>query len=170
MLGMLGYIVIINTGIWNVFAMQTKSDEEIRNYSSYAAYDQTVCRGQDVMSLMSKSAGDPFVLVCDSSGRPIAASCDNYTIDLDLSTVDKTDAQTGSFYGYIQSGKLGNLGLSNVWNYSVSNPSNKEFQDFFLNGSGAESTGKYASFKTYLLYDNKASTEVVGVVAVKGGN
>lgn len=169
MFGMLGYIIFINTDIWNVFAAQTQSDAELRNYSTYAAYDQTNCRGQDIMSLMSKTAGDPFVLICDSTG-PIAASCDNYTVDLDFSTVDRTDAVNCDFYGYIQTGSLNSLGLSNVWNYSTGNPTNQELQDFFLNGGGAASIGKYAYFTTYLLYDNKASTEVVGIVAVKGGN
>lgn len=168
MLGMLGVILSVNTDIWHVFARQTETNEAIREYSEYASYDQITCRGQDIMSLVSKTSGDPFVVICANDGTVLAVSCDAYTGTVALSGVDYNAAATCPGIGsIINSGTLLNVPGCQMWNYSGTSPSTDMLQEFFLNGAGSASVGRYAKYRTYLIYDNTASTEVLGVIAVK---
>ena len=170
MLGMFGVILVVNTDIWQVFARQTETNEAIREYSEYASYDQITCRGQDIMSLVSKTTGDPFVVICSNDGTVLAVSYDAYTGSVELSGVDYSYASACPGIGsIINNGTLRNVSGCQVWNYSSTYPGTDVLQEFFLNGPGAASVGRYASYRTYLIYDNSASTEVVGVVAVKEG-
>ena len=169
-LGMFGMILVVNTDMWQVFARQTETNEAIREYSEYASYDQVTCRGQDIMSLVSKTAGDPFVVICSNDGTALAVSYDAYTGDVALSGVDYSYAASCPGIGsIINSGTLSNVPGCQVWNFSGSAPSTDMLQEFFLNGAGAANVGRYASYRTYLIYDNSASTEVLGVIAIKEG-
>lgn len=154
MLGMVGYMIYMNTDIWKVFSRQNSASEVIRNYSEYAAYDNTKVRGQDMVSLIAKTKGDPFVVVYN--GTTLKCVCyDDFTGSVDLGTLDYGTS------GVQLSGTLQDV--KGVQNFG---PDSKEtdIQNLFLGDLGNDK--KYGSFKTYLVYDSKPSTNVVGILAI----
>lgn len=164
MLGCLSYIIYINSDIWHVIARQNDASKSIRNYSEYAAYDGTDVRGQDVMSLITKTQGDPFVVV-SVGGRPTFTSVDAYTSTLQFSTLDMSNASSAN--------SIGNLGSTVgscapdcfTWD-GLDYMSTDSLQSMFLDGALSDGH-KYASFKAYLIYDGVPSTNVVGILLEK---
>lgn len=172
MLGMLSYVILTNSDIWHVFARQNDASQTIRNYSEYAAYDGTTVRGQDVMSLVSKTQGDPFVIVAGDDGGIHFASYDAYTQTLKFNTLDTKDIQSLSCYPTLQNTTVENcMPASNGVIFDYANggyPDTDMLQDVFLRGTYLSDGGnKYATFDAYLVYEGAPSTDVVGVVLVK---
>lgn len=163
-LGMLGYIIYINSDVWHVMARQEDASRSIRNYSEYAAYDGTSVRGQDAMSLISKTQGDPFVIV-SVGGTPTFVSSDHYTDTLQFSELDMSGANGSSSLGSL-SGTVGSVCMDkHLWDGS-NFISTDDLQSRFLDGNLSDGH-KYASFRAYLIYDGVPSTNVVGILLEK---
>lgn len=168
MLGMLTYVIVLNNNIWNVSARQSDANAAIRNYSEYAAFDDTECRGQDVMSLISKTQGDPFVVVgVRGQNQVYLTSYDAYTGSVDLSQADLSCAATCDLYSTLNGAVAGVSSLNSSVKYTGTGITTSSLQDNFLKGPLSDNNNKYAKFHTYLIYDGINSTNVLGIVAVK---
>lgn len=56
-------LITLGYFIWSMFSSQDLASRRLRDYATYAAYDNTVIRGQDAVSLIATTEGDPFVVV-----------------------------------------------------------------------------------------------------------
>lgn len=166
MLGMISYEVYLNSDIWHVFAKQNDASRSIRSYSEYAAYDETEVRGQDVMSLVSKTQGDPFVIVV-SGTSPAFVSCDEYTKSLNFSDLDTSSISGLDIGNSLRGSTVGSCATDSVVWMDASTLSTDQLQSRFLTGALSDGGNKYARFKSYLVYDEAPSTNVIGIVVVK---
>lgn len=164
MLGCLSYIIYINADIWHVFARQNDASDSIRNYSEYAAYDGTTVRGQDAMSLINKTQGDPFVIV-SVGGQPTFSSVDAYTDGVTFSSLDMSGASGASSLGNLGTTVGASCPTKHMWD-DGNFMSTDSLQDMFLDGDLSDGH-KYASFRAYLIYDGVPSTNVAGILLEK---
>jgi len=156
MLGMVGYVIYLNTDIWKAFDRQNSASEVIRNYSEYAAYDETEIRGQDAVSLITKTKGDPFVLV-QIGGTWKAVSCNDYNRELDLGSLDGISS-------FNPPNKLKDLSPT-VINFNYDDETS--VQQAFLTTPLSGDNSKYACYQAHLVYDGAPSTTVVGIVLTR---
>lgn len=61
--GMAVGLITLGYFIWSMFSSQDLANRRLRDYATYAAYDNTIIRGQDAVSLIATTEGDPFVVV-----------------------------------------------------------------------------------------------------------
>lgn len=164
MIGMFGYILATNTRIWDGFSRQSQASNKLREYSEYAAYDGTACRGQDILSLISKTQGDPFVLVYNGASGLAACSYNDYTKDLQADKLDLT-GQHIMLNEYTElslpSQTIGDMcnGKTQLAGCNI-----QQLQDVFLGSSGS-----YSSYNTYIVYEDESVSTVVGIIAVRTG-
>lgn len=164
MIGMFGYILATNTRIWDGFSRQSQASNKLREYSEYAAYDGTACRGQDILSLISKTRGDPFVLVYNGASGLAACSYNDYTKELQANKLDLTGQRI--WLNEHTELSLPNSSIGDMCNgvQQLSNCSVQQLQTFFLGSSGS-----YASYNTYIVYEDESVSTVVGIIAVRTG-
>lgn len=56
-------LITLGYNIWSMFSKQDLANRRLRDYSTYAAFDNAVVRGQEVVTLIATTEGDPFVVV-----------------------------------------------------------------------------------------------------------
>ena len=56
-------LITLGYNIWSMFSKQDLANRRLRDYSTYAAFDNAVVRGQEVVTLIANTEGDPFVVV-----------------------------------------------------------------------------------------------------------
>ena len=162
-----------NQRMWSIYERGEVNKSDIAAYAEMAAYDNTTVGGQDLVSLMTTSKGDPFVLILDQSGTKLACSYDAYTFNYQL---DEScfHVDYGAVPSYIRtiatSGQLGNqlqtVPFEHRYDYQNTTIHASDLTYNFLTGDLCASEGKYAKYDTTLVYDGNSST-VIGVVAVK---
>lgn len=163
MIGMFGYILATNTRIWDGFSRQSQASNKLREYAEYAAYDGTACRGQDILSLVSKTQGDPFVLVYKEDGGLIAYSTDGYTEKLVGSELDVSGATNT-----LPTQEIKDM-CTSAGAFPLAGCTVQQLQDFFLNGNGSSpvTSGSYGCYTTHIVYDSEATSTVVGIIATR---
>lgn len=175
----LGILIVcgsLNRGLWSTYERGELNKSEIAAYASMAAYDNSTVGGQDIVSLMTTSKGDPFVLIIDDYGTILACSYDMYTLNYELNEdclhIDRTPGVTPQYLlDIMNSGALsGQLSMATnvvLYNYSGSTGvSASDMTKDFLDGNLCAAQGRYAKFDTMLVYDGNSST-IIGVIATK---
>lgn len=161
----------LNTRMWNSYERSELDKQSISDYSGMAAFDGTTVRGQDIVSLITESKGDPFVMVT-SGNRIIACSYDDYTRGIKL-TADNTgclrSALDAQMAGAIANNTIDNLltTIPTQWYYDSASPASSTISDFFLLGEGSDGANNYSSYRTYLVYQDEGSNEIIGIIAQK---
>lgn len=153
--------------LWNNYARTEAAKESMAKYADMAAYDSTTVRGQDVISLITSSKGDPFVIVTNSSGRVLATSYDGYTGSYTIKADSLNSAMEASIASSLVDTNVSALTESGMqrWDWSSTSPASSTIQDFFLNGNGSSNPGYYSSYTTYLVYESDGSSNILGVIA-----
>lgn len=152
-------------GLWNNYARAEDSKASLAQYADMAAYDNTTVRGQDIVSLITSSKGNPFVLVTDSAGHVLASCYDGYTGQYIIKADCLTSAMDASIAGSLNGTTIASL-ATNTWNYDANvTPVSSDIQDFFLTGAGTSTSGYYSSYNTYVVYESDGSTAILGVIA-----
>lgn len=167
-LGTIMTVLRISYKLWDNYELSKQNEGIIRNYAEYAAYDNTTIRGQDLVTLIASTQGDPFVVVTDATGSPLCASFDAYTGDYELSGSCFRDALASSAASsLISSGKVTSLVGGDMWDCSRTPLSATQVQEFFLEGNGTSNPGNYQAFETSIVYAGEGMTEIIGIIAVR---
>lgn len=183
-------IALITVGnlMWSAFSRQNAAQRRMQEYSKYSAFDGTEVRGQDVISLLHDTQGSPFVIIADSSVNPISVSFDaveaEFEIDsnfknrqssditslLDSVTLSGTLSSVRSIANKCEGGTVydGNNYESRVGvkTFNFTAPDDDRYnriQEWFL----ARGNGGYLKYKSYLLYDDASTTDIVGILLVE---
>lgn len=160
----LGIIVgLLSLGglMWKSMAREEEANDRIRNYADYAAYDNKVVKGQDIVKLMEEHYDDIWVMVfngpTDGSGKIVPGRTMN---DMGQFT---NPSPTISMYkqGYYS----GNYIINAKTFTGNSNPTLKSLQDVLPGQVNGKSVQDYVSsipnFKTITPSDT-TSTNVLG--------
>lgn len=185
--------------MWSAFSLQDAANQRMRNYSKYAAFDSTTIRGQEVVALLHNTQGSPWVIITGNDRKPVNVIYTHNEIGFSLDDSFK-DNQTNSdakaiLESFIDQGYvtleslikqlLNTANLENetktyepdnedhikqtAMNFTstASKPSYAEVQQWFLN----RGDGDYLPYKSYLLYEDSYTTDIVGILLVeqKGG-
>lgn len=90
-------LITLGYNIWSMFSRQDLASRRLRDYSTYAAFDNALIRGQDAVALIASTEGDPFVVVrlYDASAdvdnkyhNPPIIYCNSITETMILTTAD----------------------------------------------------------------------------------
>ena len=154
----LGIIVgLLSLGglMWKSMAREEEANDRIRNYADYAAYDNKVVKGQDIVKLMEEHYDDIWVMVfngpTDGSGK-IKADC---TLD-NMGTYTTCPSPTITMYkqGYYS----GNYIINTKTFTGNSNPTLKSLQDVLPGQVNGKSVQDYVSFTNITPADTTSTT------------
>ncbi len=170
-LGLFAFIFNISTRAWDVLESQDIASQNMKDYAAYAAYDDNVIRGQEMINLISNASGEPFVVVMDSRGSIAVTAFSDVTKGMAPDVLSCTRA---SQYPELEearlrfstmlaaSGSVGSLS-GTYWDYTNNTVTNANLQDWFLH----RGNDTYKAYQTCLIYDGPESTTVVGILAVE---
>lgn len=177
----IAFLALVSVGVraannlWNIFEAQEYAKRTMQEYATYAAYDDTEIRGQELVNLAMSMKGDPFLLVMHKgpSGtlEPALLVCN----DLSLNTkIDFSNCFTGTVDSEIsvaqtqlrtvlQNNPVSSL-ICQVFNDSAAQVTSEQMQNWCLNG---DASGSYKMYKTCLIYENRHSSTVIGILALE---
>lgn len=79
-------LIALGYMMWGAFAKQDEANYKLREYAKYSAFDGTTVRGQDVISLLHNTQGQPWVLIMykNETGTYVPASMIYTSADWDF--------------------------------------------------------------------------------------
>ncbi len=170
-LALFASILNLSSRAWETLEAQDTASQNIKDYAAYAAYDDNLIRGQEMVNLISSTHGDPFVIVMDSSNTVLVTSYTDVTKGMTSDVINCTQpskypeleaARTRLAMLLTPSSNVGGLSLT-YWDHTNNTVTNTNLQDWFLHRGG----DSYKAYQTCLIYDSPDSTTVVGILAVE---
>ena len=187
-------LITLGYSMWNMFSKQDLANRRLKEYSTYSAFDNTIVRGQEVVSLIATTEGDPFVAVYKFNGSGYTDYSqpeiyfNNNTANMTLSYKDNyyavnnasVDSRFKDLVGdSVDASKplipaTGRITVNFTPDPStgLSAPTFKKLQEDFvgrpsyLKSDGSVVNG-YARYHSVLIYDSGSSTDIVGIMLVE---